>query len=128
MTNEKVNKILNSNLKSSKMTEDLKNWFNSKIDEIVTKVKGDNNSETAVSDVEITIADKEEVMNKLTDFEAKLSEANETISNLTEEGKEYSIKLTYNMKEKEVEIKEEEVKEDMNYVFDRLLNKLKNDI
>ena len=45
-----------------------------------------------------------------------------------EEGKEYSIKLTYNMKEKEVEIKEEEVKEDMNYVFDRLLNKLKNDI
>ena len=42
-----------------------------------------------------------------------------------EEGKEYSIKLTYNMKEKEVEIKEEEVKEDMNYVFDRLLNKLK---
>jgi len=85
MTNEKVNKILNSNLKSSKMTEDLKNWFNSKIDEIVTKVKGDNNSETAVSDVEITIADKEEVMNKLTDFEAKLSEANETISNLTEE-------------------------------------------
>ena len=45
-----------------------------------------------------------------------------------EEDKEYSIKLTYNMKEKEVEIKEEEVKEDMNYVFDRLLNKLKNDI
>lgn len=85
MTNEKVNKILNSNIKNSKMTEDLKNWFNSKIDEIVTKVKGDNNSETAVSDVEITIADKEEVMNKLTDFEAKLSEANETISNLTEE-------------------------------------------
>ena len=42
-----------------------------------------------------------------------------------EEGEEYSIKLTYNMKEKEVEIKEEEVKEDMNYVFDRLLNKLK---
>lgn len=45
-----------------------------------------------------------------------------------EEGEEYSIKLTYNMKEKEVEIKEEEVKEDMNYVFDTLLNKLKNDI
>ena len=45
-----------------------------------------------------------------------------------ENGEEYSIKLTYNMKEKEVEIKEEEVKEDMNYVFDRLLNKLKNDI
>ena len=45
-----------------------------------------------------------------------------------ENGEEYSIKLTYDMKEKEVEIKEEEVKEDMNYVFDRLLNKLKNDI
>jgi len=45
-----------------------------------------------------------------------------------EEGEEYSIKLTYNMKEKEVEIKEEEVKEEMNYVFDTLLNKLKNDI
>lgn len=85
ITNAKVKEVLNNNLKNRKMTEELKNWFNSKIDEIVNTVKGNNDAETAVKDVNVTLADKEDIMNKLSDFEAKINNAEETISKLTDE-------------------------------------------
>jgi len=65
------------------MTEELKNWFNAKVEEIITKVKASNKSETEdVKEVEVKIADNEEVLNKLTSFEAKVTELNNLTTDL----------------------------------------------
>lgn len=91
ITSDKVKQTLNTNLKNSKMTEELKNWFNSKLDDIVAAVKSNNEitTETAESkgnvEVEVKITDNEEVANKLSGFEASIESLNSTIANLEEE-------------------------------------------
>lgn len=90
ITSDKVKQTLNTNLKKSKMTEDLKNWFSSKIEEVIATVKGDNEAiETAEStgnvEVEVKIADNEEVAEKLSAFEASVESLNSTIASLEEE-------------------------------------------
>lgn len=90
ITSDKVKQTLNINLKNSKMTEDLKNWFNKKVDEIISSVKAnDETAETVEStgnvEVEVTIVDEEEVANKLSNFEASVKSLNSTIANLEEE-------------------------------------------
>ena len=90
ITSDKVKQTLNTNLKNSKMTEDLKNWFSNKVEEIISSVKAsDETAETVEStgnvEVEVTIVDEEEVANKLSSFEASIESLNSTIANLEEE-------------------------------------------
>jgi ATP-dependent Clp endopeptidase proteolytic subunit ClpP len=90
ITSDKVKQTLNTNLKKSKMTEDLKNWFSGKIEEVIAKVKGDDETvETAEStgnvEVEVKIADNEEVAERLSEFEASIESLNSTIVSLEEE-------------------------------------------
>jgi len=83
ITDKEIQTKLSVNLKSKKMTEELKNWFNAKVEEIITKVKASNKSETEdVKEVEVKIADNEEVLNKLTSFEAKVTELNNLTTDL----------------------------------------------
>ena len=87
ITSDKVKQTLNINLKNSKMTEDLKNWFNNKVEEIISSVsKSDETVEsTGNVEVEVTIVDEEEVAKKLSNFEASVKSLNSTIANLEEE-------------------------------------------
>ena len=84
ITMEKVEKTLSiNNKKKIKMTEELKTWFNSKVDDIIAKVKSDESIETVESvDVEITLADNEEIKNKLSTFETTVTELNNSITDL----------------------------------------------
>ena len=82
ITNEEIQHKLNINLKSKTMTEELKNWFNSKIEDIIARVKSDDIVENKVEEVQVTIADEMEVSEKLTGFEAKVTELNESITDL----------------------------------------------
>lgn len=84
ITNEEIATKLSINLKSKKMTDELKTWFNSKIEDIIARVKNDNadsNVETK-SEVEVTIADEADILNKFVDFEAKVTELNGSIAEL----------------------------------------------
>lgn len=85
ITNKKVEKVLSlTNKKSTKMTEELKSWFNSKVDEIIAKVKDSKESlETAENvEVEVKLADNEEVMNKFSELEATITTLNNSIADL----------------------------------------------
>ena len=64
------------------MTEELKNWFNSKIEDIIARVKSDDIVDNKVEEVQVTIADEMEVSEQLTSFEAKVTELNESITDL----------------------------------------------
>ena len=65
------------------MTEELKNWFNAKVEEIIAKVKSSDKSETAdVKEVEVIMADDKEVSEKLSGFEAKVTELNSFVTDL----------------------------------------------
>jgi ATP-dependent Clp endopeptidase proteolytic subunit ClpP len=85
ITNKKMETILSlTNKKKIKMTEELKSWFNSKVDEIIAKVKdSDETAETAESvKVEVKLADNEEIMNKISEFEATISTLNNSVADL----------------------------------------------
>jgi len=85
ITNEEVEKTLSINTKRKiKMTEELKSWFNSKVDEIIAKVKkSDETAETVEGiEVEVTLADNEEIKNKLSTFESTVTELNNSITDL----------------------------------------------
>jgi|TARA_B100002052_G_C15887171_1_gene602089 ATP-dependent Clp endopeptidase proteolytic subunit ClpP len=85
ITNEEIVNKLNVNLKSKKMTDELKNWFNNKVDDIIARVKSEKSENEDVDtnkEVEITIADEAQVLNKLVDFETKVTELNGSIAEL----------------------------------------------
>ena len=84
ITMEKVEKTLSiNNKKKIKMTEELKSWFNSKVDSIIAKVKDSDVEQSIESvDVNITLADNEEIKNKLSEFEATVTELNNSITDL----------------------------------------------
>ncbi len=86
ITDKEIQNKLSVNLKSKKMTEELKNWFNAKVEEIITKVKASNESETEdVKEVEVMMADEKEVSEKLTGFEAKITELDSFVAELVGE-------------------------------------------
>jgi ATP-dependent Clp endopeptidase proteolytic subunit ClpP len=88
ITNEEIQNKFNINIKNRKMTNELKEWFNSKVDEIVAAVKSDVKvSKDVVEQTEIAVnlSDKEEIMNKISDFETKNIELTEKITSLEEE-------------------------------------------
>ena len=65
------------------MTEELKNWFNSKVEEIIAKVKDSKDVETVESvNVEVKLADNEEIMNKFSDLDGTISKLNNSIGEL----------------------------------------------
>ena len=86
ITTEQIHNKLNINVNNKKMTEELKNWFNNKVDEIVNSVKGaDNKSEDVVTEVNVMLSDNEEISNKLSSFEASITDLNGKIVSLEEE-------------------------------------------
>ena len=86
ITDKEIQNKLSVNLKSKKMTEELKNWFNAKVEEIITKVKASNESETEdLKEVEVMMADEKEVSEKLTGFEAKVTELDSFVAELVGE-------------------------------------------
>jgi regulator of replication initiation timing len=86
ITTEQIHNKLNINVNNKKMTEELKNWFNNKVDEIVASVKGaDNKSEDVVTEVNVMLSDNEEISNKLSSFEASITDLNGKIVSLEEE-------------------------------------------
>lgn len=84
ITNEEIATKLSINLKSKKMTDELKTWFNGKIEDIIARVKSDNTDSDVEtkSEVEVTIADEADILNKFVDFEAKVTELNGSIAEL----------------------------------------------
>tara|TARA_R100000654_G_scaffold14163_2_gene30592 strand:- start:14140 stop:15174 length:1035 start_codon:yes stop_codon:yes gene_type:complete len=88
ITNEEIQNKFNNNIKNKKMTNELKEWFNSKVEEIVAAVKSDVKvSEEVANDTEITVnlGDNDEIKNKISDFEAKNIELSEKITSLENE-------------------------------------------
>lgn len=88
ITEEEIKNKLSININNKKMTNELKNWFNSKVEDIVAAVKGDVKVSKDVADqteITVTLADKEEIMNKISDFETKNTELSNKISLLEEE-------------------------------------------
>ncbi len=85
ITNEEISNKLSVNLKSKKMTDELKAWFNGKVEDIIARVKSESSDNDAVESTEvseITIADEAEILNKFSDFEAKSIELNGSIAEL----------------------------------------------
>ncbi len=83
ITQEEIKNKLSININNKKMTNELKEWFNNKVEEIVTAVKGDVKvSEDVVEQTTITVnlGDNEEITNKISAFEAKNIELSNKIS------------------------------------------------
>lgn len=97
ITNKKVDTILSlTEKKKIKMTEELKTWFNSKVDEIIAKVKTDG-SETREAvesvEVEVKLTDNEDVMNKFSDLEGTILTLNNSIIELEGEKETLSVEI-----------------------------------
>ena len=83
ITDKEIQNKLSVNLKSKNMTEELKNWFNAKVEEIIARVKSSSKSETEdVKEVEVMMVDDKEVSEKLTEFEAKVTELDGFVTEL----------------------------------------------
>jgi ATP-dependent Clp endopeptidase proteolytic subunit ClpP len=88
ITQEQIQNKLSININNKKMTNELKEWFNNKVEEIVATVKSDVKvSKDVVEETAITVnlGDNEEIMNKISDFETKNVELSNKISLLEEE-------------------------------------------
>ena len=85
ITNEEIKCKLNINLKSKKMTDELKAWFNNKVEDIIARVKSDESNTDNVessTEVEVTISDKEEVLNKFSELEESITTLNGSVADL----------------------------------------------
>ena len=88
ITQEQIQNKLSININNKKMTNELKEWFNNKVEEIVATVKGNVKvSEDVVEEttINVTLADNEDIMNKISDFETKNIDLSDKISSLEEE-------------------------------------------
>ncbi len=88
ITQEEIQNKLSININNKKMTNELKEWFNNKVEEIVATVKGNVKvSEDVVEEttINVTLADNEDIMNKISDFETKNIDLSDKISSLEEE-------------------------------------------
>ena len=83
ITNEEIKSKLNINLKSKTMTEELKNWFNGKIEDIIARVKSDDsNVDVETTEVQVTISDEAEILNKFSDLEGNVTTLSESVADL----------------------------------------------
>ena len=88
ITQEEIKNKLSININNKKMTNELKEWFNSKVEEIVTSVKGEVKVSADVAEqtaITVNLGDNEEITNKISEFEAKNIELSNKISSLEEE-------------------------------------------
>ena len=88
ITNEQIKNKLSININNKKMTNELKDWFDNKVGEIVAAVKGDVKvSEDVVNQTEVSVKleDNEEIMNKISTFEATNIDLTNKITALEEE-------------------------------------------
>ena len=88
ITNEEIHNKLSININNKKMTNELKDWFNNKVEEIVAAVKSDVKVSPDVAEkteITVSLSDNEEIMNKISDFEAKNTDLSSKISLLEEE-------------------------------------------
>lgn len=83
-TQKEIVNQLNNNKKSKTMTEELKSWFGAKVEEIVAAVKGGVDT-TEVSEVNVILADNEEISNKLSELESKVVDVNALSTSKDEE-------------------------------------------
>jgi len=83
-TQKEIINQLNNNKKSKTMTEELKSWFGAKVEEIVAAVKG-GVDKTEVSEVNVILADNEEISNKLSELESKVVDVNALSTSKDEE-------------------------------------------
>jgi regulator of replication initiation timing len=70
------------------MTNELKEWFNNKVEEIVTAVKGDVKVSADVAEqtaITVNLGDNDEIKNKISEFESSNIELSNKISLLEEE-------------------------------------------
>lgn len=81
ITSEEISSKLSINQNSKKMTDELKNWFNAKVEDIIKSVKAER-SEAEAEEVVVNVADNDEIVAKLTDFEVKVTELNGLIADL----------------------------------------------
>ena len=82
ITNKEIKNKLSINIKSKKMTDELKAWFNGKVEDIIARVKSENVDTDSKSNVEVTMSDEAEILNKFSDFEAKVAEVSGSVTEL----------------------------------------------
>ena len=88
ITQEEIKNKLSININNKKMTNELKDWFNNKVEEIVTAVKGEVKVSADVAEqtaITVNLGDNEEITNKISEFEAKNIELSNKLSLLEEE-------------------------------------------
>ena len=88
ITQEEIQNKLSININNKKMTNELKEWFNNKVEEIVTAVKGDVKVSEDVAEqtaITVNLGDNDEIMNKISEFETSNIELSNKISLLEEE-------------------------------------------
>ena len=88
ITQEEIKNKLSININNKKMTNELKDWFNSKVEEIVASVKGEVKVSADVAEqtaITVNLGDNEEITNKISEFEAKNIELSNKISLLEED-------------------------------------------
>ena len=88
ITQEEIKNKLSININNKKMTNELKDWFNSKVEEIVTAVKGEVKVSADVAEqtaITVNLGDNEEITNKISEFEANNIELSNKISLLEED-------------------------------------------
>ena len=82
ITNKEIKNKLSINIKSKKMTDELKAWFNGKVEDIIARVKSENVEADSKSNVEVTMSDEAEILNKFSDFETKVAEISGSVTEL----------------------------------------------
>jgi ATP-dependent Clp endopeptidase proteolytic subunit ClpP len=85
---DSIKNKLSININNKKMTNELKEWFNNKVEEIVTAVKGDVKVSADVAEqtaITVNLGDNDEIKNKISEFESSNIELSNKISLLEEE-------------------------------------------
>lgn len=75
------------------MTDELKTWFNGKVEDIIARVKSENTDTDSKSNVEVTVSDEAEILNKFSDFEAKVAEVSGSVTELEGEKETLTIEI-----------------------------------
>ena len=93
ITNKEIKNKLSINIKSKKMTDELKTWFNGKVEDIIARVKSENVETDSKSNIEVTMSDEAEILNKFSDFESKITEISGSVTELEGEKETLTIEV-----------------------------------
>tara|TARA_B110000046_G_scaffold49728_1_gene55394 strand:- start:3142 stop:4140 length:999 start_codon:yes stop_codon:yes gene_type:complete len=93
ITNKEIKNKLSINIKSKKMTDELKTWFNGKVEDIIARVKSENTDTDSKSKIEVTMSDEAEILNKFSDFESKITEISGSVTELEGEKETLTIEV-----------------------------------